>query len=102
MKPNPKRSLVTFLRKKLAITGQSEHNGRGVYEMEYEIPRHELLDRILKLVGEYHYTVESVDNTDPSYFAVRFSDEYFDKSYRTLCLKLHGHGDLSVMFTLAN
>jgi hypothetical protein len=41
------KSVVSFVRKELKVKGKSEHNGRGCFEMEYDVSFDELKRRML-------------------------------------------------------
>ena len=96
-----KRSLVTFARKLLKIKGKSEHNGRGVWMMDFDVTTTDLKQRLQlsvdKLIVSNPELIECFERTD-GVTRVTFSSKHFNEHYRTL-VHYETDGGLCVVFS---
>lgn len=68
----PIKSTCTFLRRQLKIKGMTEHNGRGAYELWYDIEPEELKERILALKSKLQNADMLEKDTEPDSHWIRF------------------------------
>lgn len=111
------KSAVTFFRKQLGFSGSTQHNGRGVYEMEindddittgdieqrlrYRLQQWQTKDMIEKLEEDTQYISITLRDSlfDVPKWKQQFGDMIFDNnSYRTLCFNKQ-YGNLGVIMT---
>lgn len=77
------KSCVTFFRRQLKIKGKSIHNGRGMYEMGFDISINDLKERIDNLIAAHPDMVDVVKGED--FTSVTIKEEFApDQFYRTL------------------
>jgi hypothetical protein len=92
-------SICTFIRRQLKIKGATEHNGRGVYEMDYDCSYEELRKKIDDKVAVWQQQnlIELVDEDD-NWISVKFVEQMTEGGYyRSFALgKKHHH--LGVLF----